>query len=211
MQNYRFTGNIGTTEVVKNLLILNGLFFILRYALISIGVNPDLHLLLYYFDSPLFKPYQVLTHMFSHYAIWHIAVNMISLISVGPTLERMLKPKRFLILYFLSGIGAVLLSQLMIFFGISPNSMGGSLGASGAICGLITAFARWNPNQLFFLMFIPIPIRAISLSYFLIIFSALAGFLGVLSGIGHFAHLGGALTGLLIAEYWNRTNRSSLY
>ena len=94
---------------------------------------------------------------------------------------------------------------------LNLNYNGAVLGASGAIFGLLTAFAMYNPNQELFLMFIPVPIKA---KYFVMGYAAFelfSGISGLLPGIAHFAHLGGALFGFLLVTYWNKTDRKSFY
>lgn len=102
------------TPVVKNLLILNVIFYIAAYVFGHAGVfNMDRWFAAYYPDSPNFRLWQIITYMFMHGGIWHIAFNMIALVSFGPIIEQTIGPKRFFSFYFICGIGALLCQVLV--------------------------------------------------------------------------------------------------
>lgn len=242
-----FFGNIG--PVSKNLLILNLLMFIF---IITGGQGENGNYLhnhtfgLYYFGSPDFKPYQIVTHLFSHGNLFHLVFNMLSLVMFGSVLERIWGAKRFLIFYLITGVGAVVLhegvnalqvynatGELMPYFPttdeiaiedyrpwmdnleqvkkVATAYFVPAVGASGAIYGLLIAFAMLFPNTELMFMFFPIPVKA---KYLVPIFIALELFLGInnfeFDNIAHFAHLGGALFGFILVRIWSR-NRGNFY
>lgn len=192
------------TPVVKNLLIINVLMFI---GTIWMG-NERLVLAAFYPTSDFFQPYQLITYMFMHANMGHIFFNMFGLYMFGPPLEMVWGPKKFLLYYFITGFGALALHFLVKY--IDLTYLGGAtssinipiLGASGSIFGVLTGFGVLFPNQRLMLLFPPIPIKA---GVLVIIYAALELFLGLgnfESGVAHFAHLGGALSGFLMILYW---------
>ncbi|MBD3638307.1 MAG: rhomboid family intramembrane serine protease [Crocinitomicaceae bacterium] len=238
-------------SVVKNLVIINGLFFLATIVLQRPQIDLDLHQLLgmYYPSSPNFRPYQIATHFFMHANFMHIFFNMFALIVFGAHLERMWGPKRFLIFYFATAMGAALLHfavegveiyQItgeifphadyaywvitdhvngMGYIEIEPRSLqpigryyaSPTLGASGAVYGLIAAFAMLFPNTQLMLLFPPIPIKA---KWLALALAALALYQGYANAAGdsvaHFAHLGGMLFGFIIVKIWQR-NKNHFY
>ncbi len=187
------------TDVVKNLIILNVVVFILTYEGLPLSdLLPDLSL--FYPGDTRFKPYQVISHMFMHGGINHIVLNMLSLFFLGPTVERYLGAKKFFILYFAAGLGAVALRSLAQYIGLAP--LGPAVGASGAVVGVVTAFATFFPHQKLYLMFIPVPIKAMFLVGAFIAFDLYCGLTGAVPRIAHFAHLGGALIGFILAFFF---------
>lgn len=183
-------------------------------------------------SSQGFQPYQIVTHMFSHAPppmFFHILFNMFALWMFGRVLENVWGGKRFLIFYFACGLGAAALHLGMQYFrceqllqDFANNDIAGikshigaaapALGASGAIMGVMAAFAYLFPNTELYFMFIPIPIKA---KWAMLGLAAIDLFGGVakISGdnLAHFAHLGGAITGFIIVLIWNKTNRKTLY
>jgi len=101
------------TPVVKNLLMINIVFFVGAYALGTAGIDLDKILAVYYFDSPHFRLWQIVSYMFMHGGIWHIVFNMFALVSFGPIVEQTLGSKRFLSFYFICGLGAIALQMLV--------------------------------------------------------------------------------------------------
>jgi membrane associated rhomboid family serine protease len=214
------------TPVVKNLLILNIIFFIATYIL---GARFDMvrWLSVFYFDSPFFRPWQLVTYMFMHGGFTHIFFNMFALFMFGPILEYSLGSKKFFNLYFICGIGAILLQWLVQ--AIEVHNLVGSftinmhqgfsvevvqkleaiyngpvLGASGAVFGLLVAFGMLYPNMELFLFFIPVPIKA---KYIIPVYIVVELWLGVAQyggdNVAHFAHLGGAIFGFLMIKIWH--------
>ena len=136
----------------------------------------------------------------------HIAFNMLTLASFGPLLERFLGEKKYIMLYFLSGLGAFALNSLWIYYetittGHFENVA--MLGASGAIFGVVAAFTALYPNAEMMIMFIPFPIKAKILLPIVIIGSIYLGINNV-GSIAHFAHIGGAIVGYILIKIWGR-------
>lgn len=166
--------------------------------------------------SPHFEPYQIATHMFMHADLGHLFFNMISLYFFGPMVEMVWGHKRFLIYYIVCGLGAYALHMSVQYWdltqqGIDPLTANiPMLGASGAIFGVMTAFAYLFPNQVISLMFPPISLKA---KYFVPIMAGLELFYGVRNyagGVAHFAHLGGALAGFIMIMIWYKGRFSNL-
>jgi membrane associated rhomboid family serine protease len=182
-------------------------------------------------ESEKFQPYQVVTHMFSHAPppmIFHIIFNMLVLWMFGRVLENIWGPKRFLFFYLACGVGAAALHLGIQYFrceqllqSIDANNaaeinarfgaVAPALGASGAIMGIMVAFAYLFPNTELMIIPIPIPIKAKWLVLAYVLLDLFLGFGNVGDNIAHFAHLGGAITGFLIVFIWNKTNRRTLY
>ena len=191
---------IRLTDVVKQILIINVLVFL---AQMTFGLEK---FMLYYPPTEQFQPYQLITHMFMHGGFTHLLFNMFSLVMFGPHVETFLGPKRFLLYYFFSGLGAAGMQIFALYLGHGwdPNLPFAMLGASGAIFGLLAAFGYYFPNTIMQMIFPPIALPA---KYMVIIFGVLELGIGVAridSGIAHFAHVGGAVFGLLLILYWRK-------
>ena len=252
------------TDTVKQLLIINVLFFIGSYFVPQANELLSLH----YFESDGFKFWQPITHMFMHGSLMHIFFNMFALVSFGSALEQMWGAKKFLFFYFSCGIGAALVhsgvnyyeihsllnqlqntaisvadihtvlntdfvngnqyegqllyenattvleklslssSDFSLLFNAAVKNQSQAVGASGAIYGLLVAFAFMFPNAELALMFIPVPIKAkyfVPVIVLLDLFSGVTGYSLFGSGnIAHFAHVGGALIGFIMMWYWKK-------
>ena len=218
-------------EVVKNLLILNGLFFLATVSLNNLGIDLVKILGLHQFQSPDFRPHQLITHLFMHGNFTHLFFNMFALWMFGKILENVWGSKRFLIYYMITGIGAasihLLISQYQI-ISISnqiPEMVNlaiegrynpsipiskkltqliitPTVGASGAVFGLLLAFGMLFPNALLYLYF-AIPIKA---KYFVIGYGLIELYAGISNNpadnVAHFAHLGGMIFGFFLIIYW---------
>lgn len=199
--------------VTKNLVAINILMFIATLINENFMVA---NFAMFYPASPFFKPWQVLTHMFMHGGFWHIFFNMYSLLMFGSILERSLGPKKYLIFYFVTGLGAVALhtvvewmqARVFIANGIAQAYqqllVTPTLGASGAIYGVLIGFAMLYPQARLILIFPPIPVKA---KWLVIIFAAIelvSGINGIQDGVAHFAHLGGMLFGWLLIRWWRK-------
>lgn len=197
--------------MVKHLLIINILVYI---ATVTIFVEYR-EMLAMHFPYPgyeLFKPYQVVTHFFMHGNEQHLLFNMLSLVFIGPIIEQVMGPKRFLNYYILCALGATFLDvavkyAMIYILGEYPHPMSASWGASGAIYGVLVAFAYLFPNQKLMLIFPPIPIKAKFLVGGLILMDLFFGISGVSTGIGHFAHIGGAAAGFMLIWYWYKRRK----
>ncbi|TKC12129.1 rhomboid family intramembrane serine protease [Pedobacter polaris] len=223
------------TPVVKNLLIINVIFYFATWLLGQQGIPLTKYLAVYYFDSPAFSIWQPITYMFMHSSqdIMHIIFNMFALYSFGSILEAHWGGKRFINFYLITGLGALALQWGVQAFEVyqmtgsaindlsnisttlSPEqieTMGGiyfgpMVGASGAIFGLLVAFAMLYPNLELYIMFIPVPVKA---KYIIPVYIVLEFFLGVAKfqgdSVAHFAHLGGALIGYILVKIWRNKN-----
>lgn len=157
-------------------------------------------------QSAYFKPWQLVTHIFLHGSWSHLAFNMIGLWSFGRMVEKVWGGKRFLIFYLVCGIGAGVISQLVDQF-VFNQAYGATLGASGAVYGLLVAFALMFPNFKIMLIFLPVPIAAKYFVPVLLLIDLTAGLTGISifgQNIAHFAHLGGALIGFIIVQVYRR-------
>lgn len=266
--------------VVKNLLIINGLFFLaqntLQGPLTSFSFDDVLGL--HAWQSPLFKPWQLVTHMFLHGNFMHILGNMFALWMFGSVLENLWGSKRFLTFYFICGLGAALMHLLFLswelaplirdytniyemhasgaeyqadaminfitkyhvgfqstsdvinFLRSNPNNTDllnrvfenlteyyqnylntGTIGASGAIFGVLAAFVYLFPNTHLYIYFlIPVKAKWIGILYFgYELFFAIRNSAG--DHVARWAHIGGAIVGLLIVITWNKTNKKTFY
>lgn len=208
--------------VVKNLIIINVIMYV---ATLLIGNVMYEKFSLFYIGSNWFRPYQFLTHMFMHGGFFHILFNMYTLFMFGSVLENVWGGKKFLFYYLVTGIGAALVHSGVMFIEASSlmnsyeagNMMAQiklsqiyntpTVGASGAIYGLLLAYGMLFPNNIMQLFFPPIALKA---KYFVLIFGALELFLGLSdsgSNIAHFAHLGGMIFGYFLIVYWRKNNR----
>lgn len=208
--------------VVKNLIILNVMMFLIT---LLTGNFMYEKFSLFYFQSPLFKPYQIITHMFMHRGFFHILFNMYTLFIFGSVLENVWGGKKFLLYYLVTGVGAAIIHSLVMYMEASSltHAMEAgnflaqekmfalmrtpTVGASGAIYGLLLAYGMLFPNSVMQLLFPPVALKA---KYFVLIFGALELFLGLSntgSDIAHFAHLGGMIFGYFLIIYWKKNNR----
>ena len=233
------------TDTVKQLLIINVLFFIGSYFVPQANELLSLH----YFESDVFKFWQPITHMFMHGSLMHIFFNMFALVSFGSALEHFWGAKKFLFFYLSCGIGAALIHSGVNYYHfhdglnvlLSHNVDKGQIiellnqgkydttwlefisqselekmyssyltpavGASGAIYGLLVAFAFMFPNAELMMMFIPVPVKAkyfVPVIVLLDLFSGVTGFSLFGGNIAHFAHVGGALIGFIMMWYWKK-------
>ncbi len=195
------------TDVVKNLLIINVIVFVaVRYLLPIPGL--ERYFVLVFPGTELydptdgvtysFEPVQIITHMFMHGDFRHLLFNMLGLLFLGPLVEQALGPKRFLMMYLASGLAASLLQMILV--------KGAVVGASGGVYGVLAAFATMFPNLELMLMFIPIPIKAKYVATGLILIGLIMGISGGMSGIAHFAHVGGAVMGFILIKSWKMDN-----
>ena len=182
--------------VTQSLLIANTVIFLVDQMLLG-------GLLSQWFAlwplGPNFAPYQVVTYAFLHGSIMHLFFNMLGLWMFGSELERVWGPKRFLQFYVASLLAAAGMQLVVNMLLGSPFP---TVGASGALFGLLLAFGMMFPNRVIMPLFPPIPMKART---FVMVFGGLELVLGVTgtqSGVAHFAHLGGMLGGYLMIRYW---------
>jgi len=213
--------------VTRNILIINVV------CLIFWRLMPEFmtyKFALFFPTSDNFHFWQPITYMFMHGGFWHLFMNMFVLYMFGPQLENMWGPKKFLLFYFVCGLGAaachVGAQWLMVQNDISTitrvaevgtdtsavvaritNNLPPTVGASGAIYGILIGFAMLFPDTRLTLIFPPITLKA---KWWVIIWALieiLTGVTGTLDGVAHFAHLGGMLFGYLLILYWKKKGR----
>jgi len=274
----QFGGFGSLPVVVKNILIINVLFFLADFSLgNTFHIDLAQQLGFHNFTSPDFKPYQLVTYMFMHGGIGHIFFNMFAVWMFGRVLEEVWGGKRFLLYYFVTAMGAIVLQGIISYIDLSMaqgkidnfmsypapdvfeqiykthfkgifnkeyhNMVKGfiseyyanpgnsaiveeskgilkewfvlkrdmpTVGASGAVFGVLLAFGMLFPNTMLYVYF-AIPIKA---KYFVMIYGALELYLGIANNPGdnvaHFAHLGGMIFGFFMIKYWNK-NRKTFY
>ncbi len=227
MANYRVGGGMGSIPpVLRTILIINVVVFIAQQVMPAITEWGSLH----YWTSTGFKPHQIVTMMFMHGSIGHIFFNMFSLYIFGSILENYWGGKRFFNFYMICGIIASIITLLSVPFSgaqyikfLAAHGQDvsieqymqdyGALGASGAIMGVMAAFAYLFPNTEMYMMFIPIPIKAKYLVPGFIAIDLFGGLGYAFQGdnVAHWAHVGGALAGLIIVFIWNKTNKKDFY
>lgn len=240
--NYRPALNI--PPVVKNLILANVLFMFATFILERMGTSLYTSLGLHFPLSEKFRLHQIFTHMFMHGGLTHIFFNMFALYMFGRVLESVWGPKRFLIFYLVTGVGAAVLHSLVNYIEyqsvvskLSPEQIAyvketgyeiwsqrknfsdpllsklnmilntPTVGASGAVFGILLGFGMLFPNTQLMLIFPPIPIKA---KYFVIGYGVLELYLGFAqpgSNVAHFAHLGGMLFGYFMIKYWNKHSK----
>lgn len=192
--------------VVRTLLLLNIAAFIIDQFLHISNVFG-----LYYVGTPYFHFYQFVTYMFMHGGFSHIFFNMFALWMFGRIMEQVWGPKRFLLYYLVCGIGAGVVQELGQAFGLI-NPMANTIGASGAVFGILLAFGMTFPNERLFIIPIPFPIKA---KYFVAFYAIIEIFeaLSMADGVAHLAHIGGMIFGLIMILIWRnqarRTHMSS--
>ena len=187
------------------------------------GINLNEICGLHYYAANSFHWWQPLTYMFLHADFGHIFFNMFAVWMFAPVIEQEWGQRRFLIYYLVCGVGAAFIQELVWALMLSNmsasydiasiayySSMLTTIGASGAVFGILFAFGWLYPDVPMYIIFIPIPIRA---RVFVIIYALIELFAGLGSVAGltadhvaHFAHLGGMLFGWLLILYWKKTN-----
>ena len=213
--SFRYTRPDSFPPVIKNLLFINGLFFLVTEFLFHdkffiAGAEEDgLKAVfgLWPINSDNFRPYQLFTHMFTHADIGHIFFNMFNLWMFGRILESVWGPKKFLTFYLICGIGAAAAHLAVQYF---TGGYSYAIGASGAVMGVMAGFAYLFPNTELMFIFLPIPIKAKWVVLMMVAYDLFGG-LGRGDGIAHWAHLGGAAAGFVLVFFWNKTNKKTFY
>lgn len=223
--SYNRGGFLGSVPpATKNIIIINVIVMIMT------ALNGDFmyeKFSLFYPTSPFFHWWQPVTHMFMHGGFFHLFFNMYTLYIFGRVLEERWGAKKFLIFYFVTGLGAALLHTgvewLQIQHWMSQAAEGSivaqsnihvlkmtpTVGASGAIYGVLMGFAMLFPDTYLSLIFPPVSMKA---KWFVLIFAGIELLLGITGkggSIAHFAHLGGLIFGYVLIVYWKK--RGILY
>lgn len=233
---FRFENNSGRgflsaiPPVTRNIIIINFLIWIISELSHDFMYEK---FALFYPKSPYFHWWQFVTHMFMHGGFWHVFFNMFTLYMFGSVLERVWGPKKYLLFYFVTGLGAAALHtgvewmqclhwEHIVNTGAAADAIAANrsiqalcmtptVGASGAIYGLLLGYAMLFPDSRMTLLFPPITLKA---KWFVLIFAVielLTGVTGVGGGIAHFAHLGGMLFGLILIFWWKKGNKMYTY
>lgn len=222
-RNYNSYSNI--PPVTKNLMIVNALFWLSTVLMAKWDLVNVLGL--HYLGAADFRLYQLFTYMFMHGSFGHLFFNMFAVYMFGRILESVWGSKRFLFYYIVTGLGAAVVQILVWTYAIYQVASANGLtmmqqiagdpsvnylvtiGASGAVFGILLAFGMLFPETPLYIMFIPIPVKA---KYFVIGYGVIELFAGVanFSGdhVAHFAHLGGMLFGIMLIVYWRKGGRS---
>ncbi|WP_303239717.1 rhomboid family intramembrane serine protease [Leyella stercorea] len=211
--------------ITKNLLIVNVVVFLATYLFRTMGVDLNNVLGLHFFLAPDFHIYQLFTYMFAHGGFSHIFFNMFALWMFGCIVERTWGPKKFLTYYIVCGVGAGLFQELAQFYFIASEqlphftlaqtmkvananaaflNLWTTVGASGAVYGILLAFGMLYPEERIFIFPLPVPIKA---KWFVMGYAAIELFMAYSStgdGVAHLAHLGGMVFGFFLIRYWRR-------
>lgn len=217
-----FLSNLPTAT--KNIIITNVIVFV--GILVNEGFMVE-NFALFYPASQYFRPWQFLTHMFMHGGFWHLFFNMYTLFFFGCVLENTIGLRKFVIFYFVCGLGAAALhtgvqwiqaASMMNAIGEGSTTAMASyhalkltptVGASGAIYGVLLGYAMLFPYSKMTLLFPPVTLSA---KWMVAIFAGIelfTGITGTLDGVAHFAHLGGMLFGWILIRYWKQ--KGTLY
>ena len=216
--------------MTKNLLVINILAYAATWVLKGSGVDLNGLLGLHFFMASDFRVYQFLTYMFLHGSFTHILFNMFALWMFGSVIERVWGPKKFLFYYIVCGVGAGIVQELVQYGSYMAQglaayqyvNMGGAqismdsyinmwttIGASGAVYGILLAFGMIFPNERLFIIPFPFPIKAKWLIVGYIVIELFSAMSGPGDGVAHMAHLGGMLFGFLLIRYWRKHPDSS--
>jgi len=155
-----------------------------------------------------FAPWQLLTYAFLHGDFAHIAFNMLALWMFGGPVENALGARRYLVFYVVCVLGAAL-AQLATIALFQPEDFYPTLGASGGVFGLLLAYAVLYPQARVMLFFVPVPVPARIAVVGYMVIELVLGVTGTQAGVAHFAHLGGALVGFALIQYWRMQRRRS--
>lgn len=215
--------------ITKNLLIINVLMYLATTVLEKNGIMLNDLLGLHFFKAESFMPYQLVTYMFMHASFNHIFFNMLAFWMFGRILEQVWGPRRYLIFYLVCGVGAGICQEVVQYFqyvseglanftevtngeAVIPMSkyldLWTTVGASGAVYGILLGFGMSFPNERILLLIPPIPLRA---KYLVMGYVAIELFMALGmkdTGVAHFAHIGGMLFGFLLILYWRHRARS---
>ena len=188
-------------KAVKHIILINVLMLVLTYLndpLMSkwFALNPI---------SFIWKPWQLVTYMFMHGGIGHLFFNMYTLLIFGSVLENIWGTKKFLTFYFVTGIGAALVNIGVQYL---TGSFALTVGASGAIYGILMGYAMLYPDSRLTLLFPPVSMKA---KWFVLIFAGIELLLGISNNpadnVAHFAHLGGLIFAFLLIMFWKKKHR----
>ena len=219
--------------VTRNLLIINVVVFLATMLLTAMHVDLNDILGLHFILAPDFHIHQLFTYMFAHGGWSHLFFNMFALWMFGRIVESTWGARKFLFYYIVCGIGAGIfqeLAQLAQFYMLANEQISGfslsqtmlvananaqylnlwtTVGASGAIYGILLAFGMLYPEERIFIFPLPVPIKA---KWFVVGYAAIEVFMALSTtgdGVAHLAHLGGMVFGFFLIRYWRRNPGAS--
>lgn len=190
--------------LTKNLLIINVLAYAAGLAVqryVDLNDIMGLHFML----APDFHVWQLVTYMFMHGGFRHLFFNMFALWMFGCIVENTMGTRRYALYYLACGIGAGLFqeaAQLVQFYTIAESSIGTTVGASGAVYGILLAFGMSYPDERIFIFPMPLPIKA---KWLVIGYAAIEVYMAMTApgdDVAHLAHLGGMAVGYMLMRYW---------
>jgi len=188
----------GLTPAVKNIVFANAIIFLIKYLNVNLYYYLTANFALHAYDVIYqFKIWQLVTYMFLHGDFWHVFFNMFIFWMFGAELENKWGSKEFLKYYFICGIGAGLVNILLT--SKDPGYIG-TVGASGAIYGIMMAYALYYPDNLVYVYFL-IPIKVKYMVGFLALISFFSTMNAQSDGIAHAAHLGGLIVGYVYLKF----------
>src|SRR5215831_5418118 len=197
---------IGANVAVFVLEAISGPGLLASFALWPIG-----HFFVTQFDDPVgFKVWQLITCGFLHANFLHLAINMYALWMFGSDVERAVGPRHYLTLYFASLLCSSV-TQLFVVSMMAPTGVYPTVGASGAIFGILLAFGMLFPRQTIVLLIPPIPMPAIVFVILYAVLELFSGVFGTDQGVAHFAHLGGMVGAYLTLRHWRGRGRAVYY
>ncbi len=219
--------------VTRNLLIINVLVYLLASVLQFGGKSLTDWGALHFFMASDFHVYQFITYQFLHGGFTHLFFNMFALWMFGCVIENVWGPKKFIFYYIFCGVGAGLCQEMVQYISFAADgltsmdpeqvlnvngqrlmtvdqimNLSSTIGASGAVYGILLAFGMTFPNERIFIFPLPIPIKA---KWFVAVY-AIIEFVSAMSSVGdgvaHMAHIGGMLFGFLLILYWRKRPNS---
>lgn len=215
--------NFNMPPITKNLIIINLLMYLAKVVLVRYGIDFDDLLGLHFFLASDFKLYQLFTYMFVHGGLDHIFFNMFAVWMFGRLMEQVMGSRRFLFYYIVCGVGAGFIQEVAQYVHYVYEGMNAydsvnleglvipmetylnrwtTVGASGAVYGILLSFGMTFPEERMFIIPIPVPIKAkwFVIGYAVIELMSALGNPG--DGVAHMAHLGGMLFGFALILYW---------
>lgn len=220
--------------VTRHIIIINALIWLVEMLNPTFAVNGIIrHCGLHFVTSSHFNPAQIITYLFVHdnRTFFHVFFNMLTLFFFGPALERLWGARKFLLFYAICGVGAAVVQEVLWAFewnqyaneiiALNPNAPVDevlkyiapeknnlvTIGASGAIFGVLLGFAFVYPNVPMYLFFIPVPIKAKYMVAGYAVIEFFFGTVGPVDNVAHFAHLGGMLFALVLLLLWKRNGK----
>jgi membrane associated rhomboid family serine protease len=214
-------------SVTKNVIIISALAWLACLVLPSVGLHPIKLLGLHFPGTPDFNLFQPVTYMFLHdtSSIGHLFFNMFAVFMFGSTIESTWGQKRFLTFYIVTGVGAGIVQEIVWLITLNVNPLDIlryppeafsdlneliTIGASGAVFGILLAFGMLFPNVSLYIMFIPVPIKA---KFVVLGYGLIELLLGISASahdnVAHWAHLGGMLFGFFLIKYWKTKDQQN--